>query len=871
MSRHRATSSSVSSGSADNASVSSGTVPTPKFELAKTIPQEMMPILTLLHAQKQRSYYEGYFMILNDLNSDGKPSTERKWVEVFGKLSGTVLAIWDADSLDRNLTDGNPTPTYINITDSTFKPIATLPSPSGDLSDIIVLSTTLKNRYLLQFANSQLLKDWTAAFRLSLFEYTSLQEAYTGALLSAKGSKLNGIRTLLTETKFHHEDWVSVRFGAGMPWKKCWTIVTPPTVKKKKNMPPPGTIAFYEDKKTKKAPLALITGSYTTYAVYPQNSVLINGSTLIKVEGKVAFNDVEGEKDAAVFLMPEPHPGVPGFETLIRFLVPVLDVFRLYGRPERLNADKNDIRSLLFAMPTLPFTQYLELSDAQQLVASSGSENWSAFEWTKNIKELLQRKLSTGYKGCGKLHRSNTVPKSTEGSISPFPEKTHERSRSTSFPTKPSSDNSQPNNFANPSTSASNGRIPASNASVAPSTSSFATSQVSKSYISDTASVNDNSYNQSNMNNRQQQNPNRGPVPINNPYQTGPGFQPPNNNSKTGLSVPRSQGLAALNTSNSSLPNLSGPITPVANNFDQNYGANQSGPSSNDSFMPPSGASSAAYRNSPQPSVNSPYRNSPSNSAANSAASLNNSMNPPRTPNFSRPPYASSPNGSNSSLNKPKPNVLPYPSSTNEPVIRASNPSYIPSNGAPSQNMQPMNRANPNGPNFNGPNTNTPNRNGPNPNGPNPSGPQPMNRLNPNGPQPMNRPPQQYPGGPRPPPSQQYPSNGPNGSNGSRPPYGGPPPQQANRQAPPQQYPPSNQYPGPWPIQQANPPYPNTRGPPQPNGQMRAPMPNSLQPSGPRPIQPGPSNMFDPTSNIPNHNHTVGERTYPQQYRSMLG
>lgn len=317
-----------------------------------------------------------------------------------------MLAVWDAESLENAPVDSNPTPTYINITDSTFKSIATLPSSSGTLSNLIVLSTTLKNRYLLQFANGELLRDWTAAFRLSIFEYTSLQEAYTGALLSAKGSKLNGIRTLLTETKFAHEDWVSVRFGAGMPWKKCWTVITPPGIKKKKNMPPPGTISFYENKKTKRAPLAMISGSYATYAVYPQNTVLVNGSTLIKVEGKVSFNDVEGEKDAAVFIMPEAHPGVPGYETLIRFLIPVLDVFRLYGRPERLNANKNNMRSLLFAMPTLPYSQYLEFGEAREMAGEPGSENWTAFEWTKQIKEHLQRRLGDGYRGCGRMRNS---------------------------------------------------------------------------------------------------------------------------------------------------------------------------------------------------------------------------------------------------------------------------------------------------------------------------------------------------------------------------------------------------------------------------------------------------------------------------------
>lgn len=238
----------------------------------------------------------------------------------------------------------------------------------------------------------------------------ALQEAYTGALLSSKGAKLNGIRTLLAETRFRHEDYVSVRFGSGMPWNKCWAVVSPSIVKKKKNLPPPCTIAFYEDKKAVKGPpLAVVTGSYAAYAVYPQNSLLINNSTMIKLEGKVAFNDVPGEKDASVFLMPEPHAGVPGFETLIRFLIPLLDTFHLYGRPQRLNADKSDMRSLLFGMPALPYTQYLELNDVEMLVALQGSENWSTYDWIRRIKDLLARKLSTGYKGTSRLRSSADI------------------------------------------------------------------------------------------------------------------------------------------------------------------------------------------------------------------------------------------------------------------------------------------------------------------------------------------------------------------------------------------------------------------------------------------------------------------------------
>lgn len=39
------------------------------MEFPKETPPEMMPILTFLHSHQQRDYYQGYFMLLNDLNS----------------------------------------------------------------------------------------------------------------------------------------------------------------------------------------------------------------------------------------------------------------------------------------------------------------------------------------------------------------------------------------------------------------------------------------------------------------------------------------------------------------------------------------------------------------------------------------------------------------------------------------------------------------------------------------------------------------------------------------------------------------------------------------------------------------------------------
>lgn len=46
---------------------------------------------------------------------------ERKWVEYFGQLHGTVLALWDAASLDEAGPNGEVTPIFINVADASLQ------------------------------------------------------------------------------------------------------------------------------------------------------------------------------------------------------------------------------------------------------------------------------------------------------------------------------------------------------------------------------------------------------------------------------------------------------------------------------------------------------------------------------------------------------------------------------------------------------------------------------------------------------------------------------------------------------------------------------------------------------------------------------
>jgi CCR4-NOT transcriptional complex subunit CAF120 len=290
--------------------------------------------------------------------------------------------------------------------------IETLPTRSNDvqpLQNVLSISTAGKNRYLFHFNSLHSLTQWTAAIRLAMFEHTTLQEAYTGSLIAGKGKLLNNIKVIMDRTKIRNEDWTRVRFGAGTPWRRCWCVLSPPDEKdiskqqklaKKKSAyertaPLQGNIKFYDTKKTKKAqPIATINDAYSAYAIYPQSKPLIDQSTLVKIEGSITIHSTpETTTDGFVFVMPEVHPAVTGFEMMLRYLFPVYDVFALYGRPNRLVADTLDTRSLMFALPQEKRYGYLEILDVAGLIHETGSQSWSDREWRKKMKDLTAARM----------------------------------------------------------------------------------------------------------------------------------------------------------------------------------------------------------------------------------------------------------------------------------------------------------------------------------------------------------------------------------------------------------------------------------------------------------------------------------------------
>ncbi|ATZ46369.1 hypothetical protein BCIN_01g09780 [Botrytis cinerea B05.10] len=381
-----------------------------------TLP-ELQPIFTFLNSHSNKLYQEGYFLKLDDQNIHGKANADRTWTECFAQLVGTILSLWDAAELDAAGQDGEVLPKFINLTDASIKMIESLPTRSpteAPLQNVLSISTAGKNRYLLHFNSHHSLVQWTAGIRLCMYEHATLQEAYTGALIAGKGKLLNNIKPIMERSRVQTADWARVRFGAGTPWRRCWCVITPPDEKEVQRLQkqsqkkrsaydrsrPPilkGDIKFYDSKRTKKVrPIATINDSYSAFAIYPQSKPLIDASTLVKVEGSITIHSNPPlTSEGFVFVMPEVHPAVSGFEMMLRWLFPVYDTFGLYGRPGRLIAETNDTRSLMFAMPEHRRYGYLETLDVSGLISEQGSANWLESEWRGRMKDLTAKRMVT--------------------------------------------------------------------------------------------------------------------------------------------------------------------------------------------------------------------------------------------------------------------------------------------------------------------------------------------------------------------------------------------------------------------------------------------------------------------------------------------
>ena len=91
--------------------------------------------------------------------------------------------------------------------------------------------------------------------------------------------------------------------------------------------------------------------------------------------------------------MPSLHPGVTAVETMIRNFIPIVDAFKLYGRPKRLISDKSDTASMLFGLPSLPHYQYLSNKDSERAFAQNFKIGSNWFEWPEIIAHEIKNTI----------------------------------------------------------------------------------------------------------------------------------------------------------------------------------------------------------------------------------------------------------------------------------------------------------------------------------------------------------------------------------------------------------------------------------------------------------------------------------------------
>lgn len=404
------------------------------------VSDELLPIVTLMSHQQQREYYIGDVEYIDQ----SEDLSVMDWTQTQISLKGSNLTIINLIK-----------PLYINICDCEL-------NLSGDELEVYVIITE-HSQVVFRFQNEDELIDFYSAILLSKFEYTQLQEGYTGALLSSEAIHFSDIRTLLDPNNRRHskEEWCVLRFPyLNGKWIRCLVVIKPTKIE-----------VYLNANKSKKHLLATIIDGKTIHGVYSGHTNTIKENSLIRIWGdcyidvdllnKILNNDGIDNKSLTnirrnsiskrlsigsfrshdstssssntsklnqhrrvqsidtqisdnnsfnsktpkklvkrdivqthlMYIIPETHGGIKPVEIMLRMMIPIMNTFELYGRPNKFISSRNEKESLLFGLPQLPETQYLSSQSARELVSinlkNSLDENWGISDWNMVFKELV--------------------------------------------------------------------------------------------------------------------------------------------------------------------------------------------------------------------------------------------------------------------------------------------------------------------------------------------------------------------------------------------------------------------------------------------------------------------------------------------------
>ncbi|CCF60124.1 hypothetical protein KAFR_0J00560 [Kazachstania africana CBS 2517] len=435
--------SSISEGSVSSSSTfESGTLSTPTssspstsaFSNRSAVFQEtpaevyraLKPILTLLENQSSKLYYEW--------PSDEKQVDENWTININDQIKPVKKLKLANNELIFELNDGKKLQLPLIDHDSsmgTFKYesnyIVFLTSPSVTLvCDNINYVSTLKR-----------------LISLSIFEHFSLFKSATGTFLSTVGLHIPDMHVVLN-SEFNFKDWCEI-YVEGQGWIRAWCHINRKRSSKfglsspqKNERKGKYQIKFYKDNKSTSPSsqsnlICYIPDSNNVEDVFFYNlrsSLLeptnfVDNTNHIKLLGEIFFNqecnlnDISSRKSFSpkrsvstasikssssssqnkssfkvnkkgLLIRPIPHNGISHIETFIRFIIPIFDVTRKYGRPNHFKSSRNDMDSLMFGLPKLPHLDYFQHEDIKTLLSReycyTGGEDLLSFSmnWCKN-------------------------------------------------------------------------------------------------------------------------------------------------------------------------------------------------------------------------------------------------------------------------------------------------------------------------------------------------------------------------------------------------------------------------------------------------------------------------------------------------------
>lgn len=243
--------------------------------LTEILPPELSPVVTLIHAQKLRTYVNG------TVGVQGIVDGQKAWIEVEGKVCGCELSIWRPSNDGEGFLSANDelSPKYYNLIDTSIEVL-----PNNELRLLHLFDNSFT---LLKFPSGTDAAKWLAAITLSKFEYDSLNEAYTAVLLSIKGPKLSDIHVLLSTRKHYTKfEWYQLRLPQiSSKWVKLYAAIYHGSSKKN------GRIEIYNSEKlTKKNLVIYIPNVWSIFNVYPENVNMIDLNSIMKLNGEVYVN-----------------------------------------------------------------------------------------------------------------------------------------------------------------------------------------------------------------------------------------------------------------------------------------------------------------------------------------------------------------------------------------------------------------------------------------------------------------------------------------------------------------------------------------------------------------------------------------------------